>query len=186
MGMKLLAAGLLALSLTLTGCTATDQNSGEPTPEPTPTIDQDLVPTAAPEGAVTVDPAKFLTSYGDLIFKVGEGPTWCTLSEFDDFAICEQREFDATYAPIPTPEGCDFTYGYQLRLRGNPVAGSAMAEFTCASANWSDATGAPVLASGEQVTAFGFSCFVEKTTARCENNAGDYIVLGPDVWALSQ
>lgn len=183
MGIRHIAPALLAISLTLTGCTAVESGDG---PEETPTIDQGLIPTAPPEDVVDVDSNLFLTSYGDVVFKVGDGPTWCSLSEFDGFAICEQREFDATYEPIPAPEDCEFTYGYQLKLRSNPVAGSKMAEFTCASANWSDASVAPKLASGERITAFGFTCFVQETTARCENNNGDFIALGPDAWALSE
>ena len=121
-----------------------------------------------------------------MIFKVGDGPTWCTMSEFDNFVICEHREFDAKYEQLPLPADCQYTYGYQLRLRGAPVEGSKMAEFTCANANWSDPSAAPILASGERITTFGFSCFVEKQAARCENSMGDFIVLGPDAWAMSE
>jgi hypothetical protein len=78
------------------------------------------------------------------------------------------------------------TYGYQLRLRGAPAEGFKMAEFTCANANWSDPSTAPILASGERITTFGFSCFVEKQAARCENAMGDFIVLGPEAWAMSE
>lgn len=176
--------GVLALTLSLTGC-AQESEPDMASPEPTPTVDEKLIPTQAPEDVVDVDPARFLTSYGDVIFKVGDGPTWCTMSEFDDFVICEHREFDAKYATIPAPEDCQYSYGYQLRLRGNPVEGSKMAEFTCANANWSDPAAAPALASGERITTYGFSCFVEGQSARCENQAGDFIVLGPEAWATS-
>lgn len=182
MGKFLISAVLLSLSLT--GCTQ-ESTPDSMAPEPTPSIAEELIPTEAPEDVLEVDPAKFLTSYGDVIFKVGDGPTWCTMSEFDDFVICEHREFDAMYAPLPLPEDCQYTYGYQLRLRGNPVEGSKIAEFTCANANWSDPSAAPILASGERITTFGFSCFVEGQSARCENQAGDFIVLGPEAWATS-
>lgn len=184
MGKLFLGSSLLVLSFVLSGCTADSEAIG-PIPEASPSVDQKLIPTAPPAEVVDVDPAAFLTSYGDVIFKVGDGPTWCTMSEFDDFVICEHREFDAKYAALPVPEGCEYTYGYQLRLRGNPVEGSKMAEFTCANANWSDASTSPVLASGERITTFGFSCFVDGQVARCENATGDYIVLGPNVWAMS-
>lgn len=185
MGKNFLAVGALALALLLAGCTPESDPTAEPTPEPTPTIAPSLIPSTPPTDVVDVDANQFLTSYGDLIFKVGDGPTWCTISEFDDFVICEHPEFSALYEPLPVPEGCEYTYGYQIRLRGAPVAGSEMAEFTCANAAWSDATDAPILNSGERITAFGFTCFVDGDSARCENSAGDFIVLGPNAWAKS-
>lgn len=179
-----LGSGLLITALVLTGCAAGGE-LGEPAPETTPTIDQALIPTAPAADVVTVDPASFLTSYGDVIFKVGDGPTWCTISEFDDFVICEHKEFDAKYELLPIPDDCQYTFGFQLRLRGNPVEGSEMAGFTCANANWSDPSASPVLASGERITTFGFTCFVEAQVARCENSTGDFIALGPEAWAIS-
>lgn len=179
-----LGSSVLAVSLLLSGCGATGEME-EPGPEASPTIDQRLIPTAPPADVVTVDPAAFLTSYGDVIFKVGDGPTWCTISEFDDFVICEHKEFDAKYELLPIPVDCQYTYGFQLRLRGNPVEGSKMAGFTCANANWSDASRSPVLASGERITTAGFTCFVEGKVARCENSTGDFIALGPEAWAVS-
>jgi len=179
-----LVSAMLAMGLTFSGCTTEVENI-EPIPEPTPTIEESLVPTSPPAEVVNVDPADFLTDYGDVIFKVGDGPTWCTMSDFDDFVICEHTELDAKYEKIPIPENCQLSYGYQLRLRGSPVDGSKMAEFTCVSANWSDASTSSVLASGERITTFGFSCFVEGQVARCENSSGDFIVLGPEAWAIS-
>ena len=180
-----LGSSLLIATLLLAGCAAETDDS-TPIAEPTPVIAPELIPTAPPEEVVDVIPEGFLTSYGDVIFKVGDGPTWCTMSEFDNFVTCEHREFDAKYEQLPVPEDCQYTYGYQLRLRGAPVEGSEMAEFTCANANWSDPSAAPILASGERITTFGFSCFVEKQAARCENSMGDFIVLGPDAWAMSE
>ena len=179
-----LVSSLVISALLLTGCAASEELS-EPGPEASPTIDEALIPTAPPADVVNVDPTGYLTSYGDVIFKVGDGPTWCTMSEFDDFVICEHKEFDAKYELLPVPEDCQYTYGYQLRLRGSEVAGSKMAGFTCANANWSDPSASPVLASGERITTFGFSCFVEGQVARCENSTGDFIVLGPEAWAAS-
>ena len=179
-----LSSSLLIASFLLVGCAA-ETDTSTPVVEPSPVIDPELIPSAPPEEIVDVGPEKFLTSYGDIIFRVGDGPTWCTISEFDDFVICEHGEFDAEYDQLPLPEDCQYTYGYQLRLRGAPVEESKMAEFTCANANWSDPSAAPVLASGERITSFGFTCFVEKQAARCENSSGDFIVLGPEAWAMS-
>jgi hypothetical protein len=116
---------------------------------------------------------------------VGTGPTWCTLSEYDDIAICEHKETEVRYEPLPIPADCVYTYGNQIKLLGSPVAGQKNADFTCANSPYSDASTSPSLADGEQITAFGFTCFVEGETARCENQAGDFIVLGPDAWAKS-
>ena len=180
-------SSLLVATLFLAGCSAQEPDSSSaPTPEPSPVIAPELIPTAAPEAVVDVAPERFLTSYGDVVFKVGDGPTWCSMSEFDGFVICEHKEFDAKYETLPLPIDCEYTYGYQIRLRGLPLEGSKMAEFTCANANWSDASASPVLASGERITTFGFSCFVEQQTARCENQTGDFIVLGPEAWAMSE
>jgi hypothetical protein len=184
MGKLFLITGVLVACLGLAGCSVAEDPSNS-SPSASPSIDEKLIPTAPPEDVIDVDPAKFLTSYCDVIFKVGDGPTWCTMSEFDDFVICEHKEFDAKYASLPVPEGCEYTYGYQLRLRGTPVAGSKVAEFTCANANWSDASNSPMLASGERITTFGFTCFVAGKVARCENSRGDFIVLGPEAWAVS-
>jgi hypothetical protein len=185
MGNKAISSALLVLALSLSGCVA------EPTPGETtgsdsmPTIDPALVPQEAPADVVEVDSDLFLVEYGDIIFKVGEGPTWCTLSEYDNIAICEHKETDVRYEPLPIPADCNFTYGNQIKLLGNALAGANTAEFTCANSPYSDASTSPALADGEQITAFGFTCFVESETARCENEAGDFIVLGPDAWAKS-
>lgn len=184
MGKFFLGSSLLAVSIVISGC-AVGGEIDESAPEPTPIIDQELIPTAPPAEVVDVSPAAFLTSYGDVIFRVGDGPTWCTMSESDDFVICEHKEFDAKYELLPVPEDCQYTFGFQLRLRGQPVAGSKIAGFTCANANWSDPSASPVLASGERITTFGFSCFVEGQVARCENSTDDFIVLGPEAWATS-
>ena len=79
-----LGSSLLIAALVLSGCAAETETT-DAAPDPTPTIDQALIPTAPPAEVVNVDPAAFLTSYGDVIFKVGDGPTWSTMSEFDGF-----------------------------------------------------------------------------------------------------
>ena len=187
MGNKSLAALVLALSLGLTGCSAQQTPSASPTPTPdsTPTSEASPVPTEAPTDLVIVDPGKFMTSFGDLIFRAGDGPTWCTLSEAQNIAICEHSETDALYEQVPIPDDCSDSYGSQLRLLGKPLAGEQTAGFTCVSSLYSDPSAAPVLASGESVTDFGFLCFVEEQSARCENSNGDYIALGPKAWAHS-
>jgi hypothetical protein len=185
MGKSAIASALLVLALSLTGCTAETTPSETDGTSQLPTIDPALIPQDAPADVVEVDPDLFMVEYGDIIFKVGTGPTWCTLSEYDDIAICEHKETDVRYEPLPIPEDCIYTYGNQIKLLGSPVAGQKNADFTCANSPYSDASTSPSLADGEQITAFGFTCFVEGETARCENQSGDFIVLGPDAWAKS-
>jgi hypothetical protein len=185
MGKTVLTGALLVLALSLTGCTAETTPTETDGSTPLPTIDQALIPQEAPADVVEVDPDLFLVEYGDIIFKVGDGPTWCTLSEYDDIAICEHKETEVRYEPLPIPADCVYTYGNQIKLLGSPVAGQKNADFTCANSPYSDASTSPSLADGEQITAFGFTCFVEGETARCENSTGDFIVLGPDAWAKS-
>jgi hypothetical protein len=183
MGQKAISIALLVLSLSLSGCSAETTPANPDGAQSLPTIDPALIPQEAPADVVTVDPDLFLVDYGDIIFKVGTGPTWCTLSEYDNIAICEHKETDVRYEPLPVPADCIYTYGNQIKLLGSPAAGEEMANFTCANSPYSDASTSPVLADGEQIIAFGFSCFVQGETARCENSTGEFIVLGPDAWA---
>ena len=175
----------MVLALSLTGCSADTTPTNPDGSDSLPTIDPALIPQEAPADVVQVDPDLFMADYGDIIFKVGTGPTWCALNEVDDFAICEHKETDVSYEPIPKPSDCDFTYGNQLKLMGRSSTGEQTADFTCVNSPYSDASTSPSLGDGEQITAFGFTCFVVRETARCENSAGDFIVLGPEAWAKS-
>lgn len=181
----MVAAAVLALSLSFTGCVAETTPTNPDGSKPLPTIDQSLIPQEPPADVVVVDSDLYLVEYGDIIFKVGTGPTWCTLSEFEDIAICEHKETDVRYEPLPVPSDCSYTFGNQIKLHGSPTTGAVTAEFTCANSPYSDARTSPALNDGEQIIAFGFSCFVEGETARCENSNDDFIVLGPDAWAKS-
>ena len=188
MGKTAITSALLVIAISLTGCTAEVTPTNPDGSQSLPKIDPALIPQEAPAGVVEVNPDLFVVDYGaikDIIFKVGTGPTWCTLSEFDDNAICEHKEADVRYEPLPIPADCKFTYGNQIKLLGSPASGEEAAYFTCANSPYSDARTSPVLADGERITAFGFSCFVQGETARCENSSGDFIVFGPDAWANS-
>ncbi len=185
MGHKAISIALLVVSLSLAGCSVETTPTDPDGSQSLPTIDPALIPQEAPADVVQVDPDLFLLDYGDITFKVGTGPTWCTLSEFDDVAICEHKETEVRYEPVPKPSDCDFTYGNQIKLLGRATTGEITADFTCVNSPYGDASTSPSLHDGEQITAFGFTCFVVGETARCENSAGDFIVLGPDAWAKS-
>ena len=85
----------LGLIFALSGCTlgADAGQSANPTatqtPMVTPTVDPTLVPTEAPSTIVDVDPVQFADTYGGYIFKIGTGPTWCSIGAKAGFAICE-------------------------------------------------------------------------------------------------
>ena len=187
MGSKALITAVVLVSLSLTGCSAEQETTANPTqtPESTPTAEASPAPTQAPVDLVIVEPDKFISSNGDLIFRAGDGPTWCTLSGAENVAVCEHSEADALYDRVPIPDDCENAYGSQLRLLSKAITGEQTAGFTCVSSLYSDPSEAPVLASGESVTDFGFLCFVEEQSARCENSNGDYIALGPKAWAHS-
>ena len=174
----------MGVALTLAGC-----SSPNPAPkvsaDPTPSVAASLIPTAAPADVVDVEPINFEGEFGDYTFKVGDGPAWCTINITRKNVLCEQSEADAKYAPIPVPNDCEFSYGYQVQLFATtPEDGTKIADFVCSGGAYADPTSAATLNSGERVTLEGISCFVEGTAARCENESHNYIVLGPDAWAI--
>lgn len=172
------------VALALAGC-----SSPAPAPkvssDPTPSVAASLIPTAPPSDVVDVDSTQFAGEFGDYTFKIGDGPAWCTINVNQHSVICEQSEADANYAPIPVPTTCDYSYGYQVQLFSSaPTDGTKVADFLCSGGAYADATNAGTLKSGERVTLDGISCYTVGTAARCENAALNYIVLGPDAWAL--
>ncbi len=180
-----------SLAITLGGCTSADgetlptDGSGNSIPTPDPSL---IIP-AVPAGLIDADPLTFDGGFGEYTFKAGDGPTWCTISPNPElpelsFAMCEHNEASASYPTIPVPASCDYSYGYQVRLwAAKPVEGD-LAEFACMGGSYADASAANVLASGEKLTVAPFTCYVDNVTARCENENGNYIVLGPEVWSL--
>ena len=186
--MRKFAVGVFALGalLALSGCASSDNGN------PVSTIDPALIPSAPPANAVQVDPANFDDGFGEWIFKVGDGPTWCTITPAESgkpaFVTCEQSEASVQYDPIQPPSDCSASYGYQIRLWGGKAAvdegNHKQAQFTCATSSYSDPTGAKTLANAEEITVADIRCFVADVTARCDNGNGNYVVLGPRAWAL--
>ena len=177
----------LALLLATAGCAAS--SDGQTTDAPTqsqnqPTIDPALVPTPSPVSIESVDPATFLTDYGDYVFRVGAGPTWCTISPSFGLAICEQSEIATQYEPLAMPDNCDYSYGYQVQLWGAAPATGDLAFFPCSGGAFSDPTNAQVLLDGQGIDVAPFSCYVKGDTALCQNELGAWIALGPKVWHL--
>ena len=162
----------------------------EPTPtetqassSPTATVDPTLVPTAAPT-LVEVSAKDFYQADRTYLFKVGDGPAWCSIDPGNDQVVCEINEVSAEYEPVDVPASCDYSYGYQLRLtRGTPAEGNP-ADFLCSGGPYADPSRALKLASGSQIKVGPFTCFVDEFAARCDNQDGSWIVMGPKAWAL--
>lgn len=173
----------MLLAVTLTGCASADAAGPNPSDLPVATIDPALIPVAAPEDAVSVDPILFDTGFGEFTFKAGNGPAWCTINEEQAFAICEIDEAEANYAPIETPETCEYSYGYQFRLHGTMVNDGPMVDLPCSGGAYADPGDSNVLADGEKIQISGITCWVDTTNVRCDNEFGNYIALGADIWA---
>lgn len=179
----LLALVAIGMAATLSACVP-DSGSG-PSQSGLPSIDPSLIPQAPPANVVDVPEAQFQANYGDYIFKIGQGPVWCSINVDNQFVVCEQNEVTAQYEPIPVPSTCQFSYGYQVRLwQTKPKDAEGTAEFMCSGGAYADPSNAKTLNAGERVKVAGFDCWVSEMTARCENGKGNYIVLGPSAWAL--
>lgn len=176
----------LGLAITLGACASSDGESLNPdnSIQAIPTPDPALIPAKAPTGLPEVDPADYSDGFGDFVFRVGEGPTWCSISPESAFVLCEHNEAAASYPTIPVPASCDYSFGYQVRLWANEPENGQTAEFPCMGGSYADPTSAKVLTSGHKLVVDPFNCYVDEITARCENAEGKFIALGPEVWAL--
>lgn len=185
---KLLAviAGL-ALVVGLTSCATETSPNTSPTASPTDSwqnIDPSLIPPAATADLPRAALSEYQTSYNDFVFKVGDGPTWCSINQQTEFVICEQDEAATLYDPIPVPNSCDYSYGYQIRLDATKSNNSDYASFTCAGGYYTDPSKAKILENGYALVAGPFTCYTAGQTVRCDNVSGKYIVLGAKAWAL--
>ena len=184
----LLVALTLAVAVGLAGC-APAANSAEPTVSGSPTdawpsIDPSLIPPAATAELPAANPSDFLTSYSDYVFKIGTGPTWCSINKAAQFVICEQDEAATQYDPIPTPDSCSYSFGFQIKLEASAPTSGKVAAFTCSGGYYADASKAETLQNGFTIKVGDFTCYTAGQTARCDNAAGNYIVLGAKAWAL--
>jgi hypothetical protein len=184
--MRKLLVAIVALTLVsaLSGCSGDSNASPTKSGAPMPSIDPALIPDAAPADLVAVDAAKFDTGFGEYTFRVGEGPVWCTINNESNFVVCEQNEASAQYQPIPIPGTCDFSFGYQMRLWAKAPSGSPIADMPCSGGSYADPTDAKSLADREEVKVNGLTCWVDQLNVRCDNEAGNYIALGPEIWAV--
>ena len=184
--MRGLRVAFVALSLVaaLSGCAG--DAGADPTQSgvPMPSIDPALIPDSAPSDIVTADITKFDSGFGEYTFRVGEGLVWCTINSESNFVVCEQNEASAQYQPIPIPDTCDFSYGYQVRMWAQAPSGSPIVDMPCSGGAYADPTGTEKLQDREKVLVNGITCWVDQLNVRCDNEAGNYIALGPEIWAL--
>lgn len=179
MNRKILAIAVIGLSIMLTGCASVPSGKNTKTAEPSQTFDAALIPTTPPSDSLAVAPKVFDTGFDEYTFKVGGGPTWCTINPQEKFVICEQNEADATYDQVTIPSSCKLSYGFQIKMLETKPA-----QFACASGLYADPSTSQTLNPGETLTVDKITCFVTDITVRCDNKSGNYLVLGPEVWAL--
>lgn len=178
-GLSVISA--IALVIALAGC-ASDSQPAEPSSSSSslPTPDASLIPAAPGAQVKSIDYTLFDVGYDEYLFKAGAGPVWCTLSAAENWALCEMSEAAAEYEPVPVPEDCEGSFGYQIKLYADSQTAPG---FICSGGYYSDASVAQTLNSGESITVGDITCFVTELTARCDNKSGQYIALGPQVWA---
>ncbi len=179
-----IATLLVVFAASLSGCAPSGEANPTDSAYPRQSIDPSLIPDAAPADATVVDPIIFDSGYGEYTFKIGEGPVWCTINKDQKFVICEQDEASAVYDPIEAPASCDYSYGYQLRLRQDSFSGQPFVDLPCSGGAYADATASNILNDHELVKIGNLTCWVDSITVRCDNARGNYIALGPEVWAL--
>lgn len=176
--------GAIALIVALAGCSSTTTDANPSTGTSTiPTPAASLIPAPAGNDIKAVDVSLFDVGFDEYLFKAGDGPVWCTISAADDWALCELSEPAAEYTPIPVPEDCQGSYGYQIKLWGTQPQDTEAAGFICSGGYYSDPSVAQTLNSGESISVGNLTCYVKDLTARCDNKNGQYIALGPQVWA---
>ena len=175
--------GAIALTIGLAACAPSGSPTESSNPSSIPTPDASLIPVAAPANTKAVDIAQFDVGFDEYLFKVGDGPAWCTINAAENWSLCEMNEAAAEYQPIPTPSDCQGSYGYQIKLFAAKPADGNTAGFICSGGYYSDPSVAQTLANGESVTVGDIVCYVSEMTARCDNKNGQYIALGPKVWA---
>ncbi len=183
--LALVASLILLVAVSACGTSASETPSNEPNTVVTPSAS--LIPPAPGTDVRSIDPSFYDVGFSEFLFRAGEGPVWCTINADENWALCEQNEAAAEYEPLPTPEDCQGSYGYQLKLYQDPtnstLENKAAAGFMCSGGYYSDPSVAQTLNSGESVTVGDIKCYVSEFTARCDNKNGQYIALGAKVWA---
>ena len=179
--------GALVLAFVLSAC---GTSGSEPDPSSSSAISTpapSLIPPAPGTEIKAVDPSFYDVGFSEFLFRAGDGPVWCTINADEKWALCEQNEAAAEYAPVPTPDDCQGSFGYQLKLYEDPtnstLENGVAAGFMCSGGYYSDPSVAQTLNNGESITVGDSKCYVSEYTARCDNSNEQYIALGAKVWA---
>ena len=135
--------------------------------------------------APIVNAADYSNSYGGYVFRVGGGSVWCTINENPNFVLCEHREVDVAYKLPAAPESCQGAWGYQAKLWAYQPSEGKIADWYCSSGLYSDPEGIFDLPSGSKIMVGQITCFAADTVARCDNEEGEYLALGSEVFGFS-
>ncbi|NBW74136.1 MAG: hypothetical protein EBR26_07050 [Microbacteriaceae bacterium] len=134
--------------------------------------------------APAVMASDYANTYGGYVFRVGGGTVWCTISGQPNFVICEHREVDVTYQLPSAPASCEGAWGYQAKLWAFQPSEGKIADWYCSSGLYSDPEGIYDLPVGSKITVGGITCYASEQVARCDNETGQYLVLGSEVYAF--
>jgi hypothetical protein len=183
--LALVGALILLVAISACGTSASQPPPGGSSAITTPS--SSLIPLEPGTEVRSIDPSLFDVGFSEFLFRAGDGPVWCTINADENWALCEQNEAAAEYEPLPTPEDCQGSYGYQIKLYQDPtnstLENGAAAGFVCSGGYYSDPSVAQTLNSGESITVGDIKCYVSEFTARCDNTNKQYIALGAKVWA---
>ena len=131
-----------------------------------------------------VNTSDYSNSYGGYVFRVGGGTVWCTMNLVPNNVVCEQREVDVSYQLPTTPPDCQGAWGYQAKLWAFQPSEGSTADWFCSSGLYSDPEGIYDLPTGSKIVVGAITCYAADTIARCDNDSGQYLALGSEVYGF--
>ena len=142
------------------------------------------IPSKPAADAPLVDAANYQNTYGDYVFRIGGGTVWCTINTQPEFVLCEHTEIDVTYKLPTAPDSCQGAWGYQAKLWGYQPSEGKVSDWYCSSGLYSDPEGIYDLPSGSKIRVGAITCYAAEQVARCDNESGQYLALGSDVYGF--
>jgi hypothetical protein len=150
----------------------------------TPTEPETKIPDKPAVEAPLVNAGDYSDGYGGYIFRVGGGSVWCTINVSPDFVLCEHRDVDVVYEIPAAPASCEGAWGYQAKLWAFQPSEGLVADWFCSSGLFSDPENAYDLTSGSKIVVGDITCFAAEMVARCDNESGQYLALGSEVFGF--